>query len=165
MRHRTAVVVAGLLLALSSRLTGAAAATLTEVRRALASAAPVVLIGVPADFLGGAGDSDPCVVSDWEFYLDNWIESSAKQKNLKVVIVSLDVLSRALQRPALKADHCAALFVKNRTEGLLNNRDDSCVLMSRQYDVGARWLEGSASSQEIAENGYQTTAVVARVRN
>jgi hypothetical protein len=165
MQHRTAAVVAALLLALSSRVANAAPATLADVRRALASPAPVVLIGVPADFLGGEGNSDPCVVSDWEFYLDNWIESSAKEKHLNVMIVSLDVLGRALQRPAVKRDRCAALFVKNRTEGLLNNRDDSCVLMARQYDVGAGWLEGTASQQEIAANGYQATAVVARMRD
>jgi hypothetical protein len=165
MQQPTMAILGGLLLAVSSHFTGAAAATLTDVRKALGSPAPVVLIGVPADFLGGDGDSDPCVVSDWQYYLDNWIESSAKQKNLKVIIVSLKVLAEALRTPALKAGRCAALFVKNKTEGLLNNRDDSCVLMSRQYDVGAKWLKGIVSQQEIAENGYQTTAVVARMRN
>lgn len=165
MQHRTTAVLTGFLLFLSSPVTCVAAATVKEVRQALASAQPFVLIGVPADFLGGNGYSDPCVVSDWEYYLDNWIESSAREKNLKVIIVSLDVLAKAVRSPVFKTDRCAALFVKDRNKGLLNNREDSCVLMSRQYDVGAKWLEGTASSQEIADSGYVTTAVVARMRN
>jgi hypothetical protein len=165
MQHRTTAVLAGLLLVLSSSFTSVVAATLKDVRKSLASVQPVVLIGVPADFLGGNGDSDPDVVSDWEYYLDNWIESSAKEKNLKVIIVSLGVLARALQTPVFKADSCAALFVKDKNKGLLNNREDSCVLMSRQYDVGAKWLDGTASQQELAESGYRTTAVVARMHD
>jgi hypothetical protein len=52
--------------------------------------------------------------------------------------------------------------VKNRTEGLLNNGDDACVLQPDDYNIGTRWLEGTSSPSEIAESGYRITAVTAR---
>jgi len=124
------------LLALSSHLTIAAEATLHDVNRALASPEPVVLIGVPAEFLhpetidGDAAETQ----DDWAHYLNAWMAASAKKNKLKVIVVPLGVLAGALQTPALKGNNCATLFVKNRTEGLLFN--EYCVPQIEAYVLG-----------------------------
>jgi hypothetical protein len=163
MQHRITAVLAGLLLVLASHFTATAepAPTPGDVNRALASGKPVVLIGVPASFLDGDSD-DSEVASDWADRLGIWIENTADKKNLKVVIVPDQVLTKVLQKPVIQEDDCVALFVKNKTEGLLAQH--SCVMDPEGYDVGAKWLEGTASPDEITEAGYKTTAVVARTR-
>ena len=162
MQHRVTAFLAGLFLALSSHLTIAAESTVKDVNRALASSEPVVLIGVPADFLHPETIEDDSVeaVSDWAYYLNDWIKNS--EKKLKAVIVQHDILARALQTPVFrKKKSCATLFVKNRTEGLLHY-DNNCVLFQETYGVGAKWLEGAASVSELEQHGFKNTAVIAR---
>jgi hypothetical protein len=164
MQRPVAAVLVGLFLVLSSHFAIAAEASLKDVNRALASPDPAVLIGVPAGFLQpeSLADSDEGEVQDdWSHYLNAWTRKTADKRKLKVVIVPMMVLSRALQRPVLKGD-CATLFVKNRTEGLLF--DAHCVPQVEDYDEGARWLDGTASGHDIAEHGFKTTPVVARGR-
>jgi hypothetical protein len=162
MQHRTTAFLVGLLLVLSLHSIFAAEATLKDVNRALASPEPVVLIGVPAEFLhpetidGDAAETQ----ADWATYLNEWIKESANKKKLKIIVVPLNVLADALQTPILEEDDCATLFVKNKTEGLLF--DAYCVPQIEEYDLGAKWLEGLASPREIAQIGFKATAVVAR---
>ena len=162
MQYRTTAFLAGLLLVLSSHFTFATEATLKDVNRALASPEPVVLIGVPAKFLhpetidGDAAETQ----ADWVAYLNEWIKKSADKKKLKIIVVRLNILARALQTPVLKGD-CATLFLKNRTEGLLY--DEDCVPQFDIYDAGANWLQGTAPSGEAARD-LKATAIVARVR-
>lgn len=166
MPRRMTAFLAGLLHLLWSHFAVAAEPTLEDVDRALASAEPVVLIGVPAEFLHPdaiADDDEIEAQSDWDYYLGEWLKNSAKPKKLKVIIVPLAVLTRALRTPVLKRKGCVTLFVKNRTLGLLYDGDDACILRWDEYDVGARWLEGTASASAVAEIGYKLT-VVARAR-
>jgi hypothetical protein len=164
MQHRTTAFLAGLLLVLSSHFTFAAGAGLKDVNRALASPEPVVLIGVPAEFLhpetieGDAAETQ----GDWAYYLNEWIEASANKKKLEVIVVPLNVLAGALKTPVLRGHDCATLFVKNKIEGLLF--DAYCVPQMEEYALGAKWLEGTASPREIAQIGLKTTAVLARTR-
>jgi hypothetical protein len=170
MQYRAAAFLAGSFLVLASHLAIAAEASskeasLRDVNRALASPEPAVLIGVPASFLnpGNARDSDDDAAEaqdDWSFYLNEWRRTASKRK-LNIIVVPMNVLSQALQRPALKGE-CATLFVKKRTEGLLF--DAYCVLQVDDYDLGARWLDGTASAHDIADHDFKTTAVVARAR-
>ena len=165
MQRPVAAILAALFLVLSSYFAIAAEASLKDVNRALASPEPVVLIGVPAGFLHPESleDSDDAAEAqdDWSHYLNEWTRKTADKRKLKVIVVSMKVLSRALQRPVLKSD-CATLFVKNRTEGLLF--DAYCVPHVEDYDVGAKWLDGTASEHDIAEHGFKTTPVGARSR-
>ncbi len=164
MLYRMTAFLAGLILVLSSPFAIAADATLEDVNRALASPQSAVLIGVPANFLHPEKIEDDGEIEtqgDWAAYLNEWMEQ-AKQKNLKVVVVPIEVLAKALRTPVVKAEGCAVLFVKNRNEGLLNDGDDACVLQSDDYDIGAKWLEGHVSASEIAESGFKVTAIAAR---
>jgi hypothetical protein len=164
MLRRVTIFLLALLFLPWSHFPTAAAASSKNVNRALASAEPVVLIGVPAAFLHPEtiGDDSAESQSDWAFYLNEWIQTSASKKKLKIVVVPMNILAGALKRPVLKG-YCATLFVKNKTEGLLF--DAYCVPQIADYDVGANWLEGTASPHDIAEHGFKTTAVVARAGN
>jgi hypothetical protein len=164
MQRPVAAALAGLFLVLSSHFAIASEASLKDVNRALASPQPAVLIGVPAGFLHpeDLADSDEGeVLDDWSHYLDQWTRKTADKRRLKVIVVPMMVLSRALQRPVLKGD-CATLFVKNRTEGLLF--DAHCVPQVADYDAGAKWLDGTASEHDLAEHGFKTTPVAVRDR-
>lgn len=164
MHYRMRAFLTGLLLLFSSPFAIAEDATKADVSRALRSAQPAVLIGVPADFLHPEkiqDDGEMETQGDWTTYLNEWMDE-AKQKNLKVIIVPIEVLANALRTPVMKQDGCAVLFVKNKNEGLLNDGDDACVLQSNDYDVGAMWLEGHVSASEIAESGFKVTAIAAR---
>lgn len=160
LRWATTFLVA-LLLVLSSHFRTAAAASSKDVNRALASAEPVVLIGVPATFLHPETIEDDTAEtqSDWAYYLNEWIQTSASRKKFKIIVVPMNILAGTLQRPVLKG-YCATLFVKNKSEGLLF--DAYCVPQVADYDVGAKWLAGTASPHDIAEHSFKTTAVVAR---
>jgi hypothetical protein len=166
MQCRAAAFLAGSFLVLLSHFAIAAEASLGDVTRALASPEPVVLIGVPASFLNPESlkDSDDDAAEaqdDWSYYLDEWARTTANKRKLNIVVVPMNILSQALQRPALKGQ-CVTLFVKNRTEGLLF--DAHCVPHVEDYDLGAKWLDGTASAHDIAEHDFKTTAVVARAR-
>ncbi len=163
MLGRVTTFVVALLVVLSPHFRIAAAASSKDVDSALASSEPVVLIGVPATFLHPETiDGDVAETqSDWSYYLNDWIQTSASKQKLKVIVVPMNVLAGALQRPVLKGS-CATLFVKNKSEGLLF--DAYCVPQIKDYDVGAKWLQGNASPQDIAEHSFKTTAVAARGR-
>jgi len=163
MLGRVTTILVPLLLVLSSHSIAAAAASSTDVNRALASSEPVVLVGVPAAFLHPEtieGDMTE-TQGDWAYYLNEWIQSSASKEKLKIIVVPMNVLAKALQHPVLKG-FCATLFVKNKSEGLLF--DAHCVPQIEDYDVGAKWLQGTASPHDVEEHGFKTTAVVARGR-
>jgi hypothetical protein len=161
MQRRVAAFLAGLFLLFSFHFAGAAADSLKDVQRALASPEAVLLIGVPEIFLHPETIEDEITESqsDWAFYLNEWVEKSVKDRKFKIIVVPMTILAKALQRPALK-ETCATLFVKNRTEGLLF--DSHCVPQIADYDVGARWLQGTASPRDIEGHGFRTTAVSAR---
>jgi hypothetical protein len=163
MLRRVTTFLLALLLLPWSHFPAAAAASSKEVNRALASVEPAVLIGVPAAFLHPETIEDDSAEtqSDWADYLNEWIQASASKKKLKIIVVPMNILAGALQRPVLKG-YCATLFVKNKTEGLLF--DAYCVPQIADYDVGARWLEGTASPHDVAEHSFKTTAVAVRGR-
>jgi hypothetical protein len=163
MRHPMPAFLAWLLLALSSHFTVAAEATLKDVTSALASSEPVIIIGVPAEFLHPDSIEGDAIEtqSDWATYLNEWMEKSAKEKKIKVIVVPLAVLTKALQKPVFKGADCVTLYVRNRTEGLLYDSD--CVPGVETYDRGAGWLLGAPASDEI-KRLFKTTPVVARTR-
>jgi hypothetical protein len=163
MLRRVTTFLLALLLLSWSHFPASAAASSKDVTRALTSAEPAVLIGVPAAFLHPETIEDDTAEtqSDWAYYLNEWIQTSANRKKLKIIVVPMNILAGALQRPVLKG-YCATLFVKNKTEGLLF--DAYCVPQIADYDVGARWLEGTTSPHDVAEHGFKTTAVVVRGR-
>jgi hypothetical protein len=166
MRRPAAAFLAGLFLLILSHLAIAAEASLRDVNRALASLEPVVLIGVPASFLNpdsaiDSPDGTAEAQDDWSYYLDEWTRTTADKRKLKVIVVPMNILSHALRRPVLTG-YCATLFVKNRTEGLLF--DAYCVPQTDDYDLGAKWLDGTASAHDIAGHGFKMTAVAARTR-
>lgn len=163
MLRRVTPLLVPLLLVLSSHFTASAAASSRDVNRALASSEPVVLIGVPAIFLHPETIEDDTVEtqSDWAFYLNEWIQASASKKKLKIIVVPMNILAGALQRPVLKGN-CATLFVKNKSEGLLF--DAYCVPQIEDYDVGAKWLQGTVSPHDIAEHRFKATPVAVRGR-
>jgi hypothetical protein len=166
MQCRAAAFLAGSFLVLLSNSTIAAEASLKDVNHALASPEPVVLIGVPASFLNpeSLNDSDDGAAEaqdDWSYYLNEWVQTTANKRKLNIVVVPMNTLSQALQNPALKGQ-CATLFVKNRTEGLLF--DSYCVPQVEDYELGAKWLDGTASAHDVAEHDFKATAVVARAR-
>jgi hypothetical protein len=162
MPRRVTTFLVALLLLPWSHFSAAAAASSKDVNRALASAEPVVLIGVPATFLHPETIEDDSAEtqSDWAYYLNEWIQTIVSKK-LKIIVVPMNILAGALQRPVLKG-HCATLFLKNKSEGLLF--DAYCVPQIADYDVGVKWLEGTASPHDIAEHSFKTTAIVARGR-
>jgi hypothetical protein len=172
MQCRTAAFLAGSFLVLLSHFATAAGtspriASLRDVSRALASAEPAVLIGVPVSFLNpkslGESDGDAAEAQDdWAYYLNEWTRTTASKRKLNIVVVPMNILSQALDSPSLKGQ-CATLFVKNRTEGLLF--DSYCVLPVAAYDLGASWLDGTASAHDLAEHDFRTTGVTARGPN
>jgi hypothetical protein len=163
MLGRVTTFVVALLVVLSPYFRAAATASSKDLDRALASSEPVVLIGVPATFLHPETiDGDIAETqSDWSYYLNDWIQISASKQKLKVIVVPMNVLAGALQRPVLKGS-CATLFVKNKSEGLLF--DAYCVPQIEDYDVGAKWLQGTVSPHDIAEHRFKATPVAVRGR-
>jgi hypothetical protein len=163
MQRRATASLAGLFLVLASHATPATAASfLKDVQRALASPEAVLLIGVPGIFLHPETIEGDIVEtqSDWAYYLSEWDAKSVEDRKFKIIVVPMTILGKALQRPVLKGT-CATLFVKNRTEGLLF--DAHCVPRIDDYQVGARWLQGSASQHDIAGHDFKTTAVIIRI--
>jgi hypothetical protein len=157
LRYRLSAFFAGLLLVFSSHSTTAASAV--DVRRALASPGPVVLIGVPPEFLDAASSADAEeseTQSDWSYYLNLWAKSASKK--IKIIVVPMRVLTEVLQLPAL-AGPCATLFVKNKTEGLLLAED--CVPQVDAYQAGADWLLGATRSGRT-DQGMKSTVVTIR---
>lgn len=145
MRYRVFAFLAGFLLVLSSH--SATAASADDIRRALASRGPVLLVGVPKEFLNSADITDDGEIetqADWSHYLNSWAKSASKK--IKIIVVPTDVLTGVLQSPSL-SDSCAALFVRNKTEGLIYTED--CVPQLDTYELGADWLHGAARSGVI----------------
>jgi hypothetical protein len=157
LRYRVWVFLAGFLLVHWSH--SAIAASADDVRRALASPGPVLLVGVPEEFLNTADITDDGEIetqSDWSHYLNDWAKSVSKK--IKIIVVPTDVLTGVLQSPSL-SDSCATLFVRNKTEGLLYTED--CVPQLDTYEQGANWLLGATRSGVI-DRYMKSTAVALR---
>jgi hypothetical protein len=128
---------------------------LQRVNRELASPEPIIFMAVPAELL-----------SPFEETTGRWMpamtefEKSPRGTNLKVVLVPLEVLAKALQTPTLGNRGCVTLFVKNRTEGLLYY-SGYCAVDVETYELGASWLEGAPVPDHIPE-GFKMTPVVVR---
>jgi hypothetical protein len=158
LRYCVFVLFAGFLLALLPHT--ATAASAGDIRRALASPWPVLLVGVPEEFLNTADVTDDGEIEtrgDWSYYLNDWAKSASKK--IKIIVVPIAVLNQALQSPSL-GDSCATLFVKNRTEGLLYSED--CVPQLDVYEEGAGWLLGTARSGGPDKRIMKSTMVTLR---
>ena len=132
-------------------LTGVAAAPVNEIRTALQTGHPVVLV-----VQGAAQAESSEAYGDWASYLNQFAGRAGSSVN--IVKLSLQRYSELVSKPKLKGAY-NTLFLRDGSRGLLYR---GMILEPDVYRIGQAYMTGKPGDPPVAREGLEEVAMQVR---